>query len=431
MSRRIIALAMFLVMVSLAAILVPATSAIRNNARSEARLELQREASMLASSLAPDEALIVANLAEVDNGEPHFVAIYLDDGRRVDGAGPAQADEATAMALRGSFADSHSAQGLVAAVPIPLVGGRFAALRVSEVYPDPAGAARRQLIPLLALAALIVLLGTGLAWLLARRLTRPLRDLQRAALSIDSGEMALQVPATKVRELDDLGRSLSTMVARIDQQIGRERAFAAQVSHQLKTPIAAMRIVMEAELAAPRADPSAAYRETVSAIDALDRTVADLLMLTRGQPDDRRSLHAISLVSAAGYRWNSQFKEAGRQLQLDADDVDVIASQAAIEHILDVLLNNSLHHGRGVTTLTCRARPNVRFEVADEAELNFDPFAVPARHGHGIGLKLARTLAEAEGAELTRAALLDGHRAIFTLAFPPSADVDRAMVANG
>jgi signal transduction histidine kinase len=108
---------------------------------------------------------------------------------------------------------------------------------------------------------------------------------------------------------------------------------------------------------------------------------------------------------------------------LERDVPEVVTSEAAVAHILEILLDNAVSHGSGAVTVSVRrAGSGVAVDVADEGEgIVGDAATVfarrsPSEHGHGIGLALARSLAEAEGGQLVLRGL--GAHPVFSLVLP-------------
>jgi signal transduction histidine kinase len=432
MTKRIVWLVASVTLLAIIALFIPTALAIQSRNLHASRLELQREASMAAISISPDGPLAVHSTAGITNGKNHQLAIYGPDGRLVDGDGPELGDAAVIDALRGGFGQFAAHGDQIAAVPVPRAGGPVAALRVAERYDDPASKSRQQLM-LLALFALVVVMFAGLlGWSLARKLTRPLVELRQAANAIGRGALDTTVPATSLVELADLGRTLASTAERVQQTVERERAFSSQVSHQLRTPLAAMRVAIETEMADPRPNHELVLNDALTAITRLEQTTNGLLALSRGTVSDRAALSLDIVASEASKRWSKVFVAARRSLELFTVPAVGFASKTAVNQILDVLLENSLQHGRGTTRVVVTVSDEASIAVNDEGiiDRDADPFAGVRSDGHGIGLKLARSLAETERCTLK----LSCRRPVtFELLLPstdPGATTDRSDPAT-
>ena len=141
-------------------------------------------------------------------------------------------------------------------------------------------------------------------------------------------------------------------------------------------------------------------------------------MLTRNRPTDRAELDLGELFRDLDQRWRRAYDSAGRALSIGSAAVGetptVVASRSAIGHILDVLVDNALRHGRGTTAVSCeRVAGGVALRVADGgalADVDSERLFARSERGtngsgggegrRGIGLSLARRLAQAEGGDL-------------------------------
>jgi len=219
--------------------------------------------------------------------------------------------------------------------------------------------------------------------------------------------------------------ALADTATRLDAALARERAFSADASHQLRTPLAGLRLGLEAALEDPGSDPRAALSAAVAATDRLEEIVEDLLALARDTHRTGETLDLDAVLTAAGEAWRPGLARHGRRLTLcrDTDPPVTTASPRAVRQILDVLLDNAVVHGAGEVVLTARdASGALALVVRDEGAGVVDPGALftrraPGSPGHGIGLALARSLAEAEGGRLQASA---DRPATFTLLLPPA-----------
>ena len=408
MTRRIFLTIVATTALAVALFGVPMAIVVNRRVHDDAVIELQRAAFDRAAAVSP--SALDRGQVELPSSESAIdVGIYDRNGVKVAGAGPATADEIVAAATKGGIHDGVVGSERVIAVPLPGQGGAAGIVRAAE----PRSEVRdRELMTWLVMAGvgvLAVAVAAGAGALLARRLTRPVRRLREASVRLGEGDFTVVAPPSGVAELDDVGGALTATARRLGATIERERTFAADASHQLRTPLASLRLALENELASPRADPRLALREALTDVDRLDATVTNLLALAREPRPSRNTVAVSELVEGAESRWRHVLAANGRALEVDvkAGTAPVVVSAAAVSTVLDVLLDNALHHGAGVVTISGGPAPRdgVVLIVSDEGEVTlpdgtlFATRAADGRH-HGIGLALARSLAEAEGLRL-------------------------------
>ncbi|EOD67991.1 sensor histidine kinase, partial [Amycolatopsis vancoresmycina] len=220
---------------------------------------------------------------------------------------------------------------------------------------------------------------------------------------LGDGDFTARSPRAGIPEIDQVGETLDATAARIGETLERERAFSAEASHQLRTPLTGLRLQLEAALETPAADPYAAIRAGIASADRLERTIEDLLALGRERRAPRAELALGALLEEVRQAGEALLQPQGRALRIVREDPPPAhVAAAAVRQVLGVLLDNAVTHGRGTVTVVARdAGDALAIDVADEgSDLGeTDPFAtVPT--GHGIGLRLARGLAEAEGGRL-------------------------------
>jgi signal transduction histidine kinase len=261
---------------------------------------------------------------------------------------------------------------------------------------------------MLILAGTVLVLAALAAIGLARRLVRPVAELADAATRLGDGDFAIRTARSGIGEVDRAAAALDSTAERLGAVLERERSFSADASHQLRTPLTALRVHLAAatDAAGPaiQADLAAAMVD----VDRLERTVNDLIALARdvSVADD---VDLPGLLADAEQVWAPRFAEARRRLVVSAPEAPptLRASRPAIDQVLEVLLTNAERHGQGTVTVAIRDIPaGLALEVSDEGDgVDGDPDAVFTRRGtgaagHGIGLALARSLAEAEGGRL-------------------------------
>ena len=325
----------------------------------------------------------------------------------VSGDGPTTADAQTTAALAGDIADTRDSGGATVAVPITSGETVIGAIRI-ETSASATNTKVYRAWGLMAGLALIVLTVTAVAaWFLARRLSRPVQRLTNSLHLLGAGSADLAIEPSGVAEIDEAQNALALTAERLDEVLARERAFSAEASHQLRTPIASLRLAIETELADPRPDPAAALHEALVDIDRLDVTTTSLLALARQTVGRRSDVDVTQLADAATSRWTGPFGSDSRPLRLTRapEPIHVVAREAAIDQALDVLLDNALAHGHGETTVTVQMVPGgVTISVQPEGPPSASPddiWQTPEGSDRPrIGLPLARRLIESEGGRL-------------------------------
>lgn len=438
MRRRILAAIVSVTALAVIGFGVPLALVVSRTYRDEAVKDLERQADRAAvevpaSSLTSDDPV---ELPPADGSTR--LALYGADNDRLLGEGPATGDLAVRRALRGEV-DDVSADGLlVVAVPVTSEEQVFAAVRAARPLSELRAQIYRAWLAMAALGALIVALAAIVARWQAGRLSRPVLDLVDTAERIGDGDFSARAPRSGVAELDAAGRALGETAERLGALVTRERAFSADASHQLRTPLTGLRLLLE-NTGDDGADPETVH-EALHEVDRLEQTIEDLLHLGRDVDRPRDLLDLEALFTDAERAWHGRFAVVARPLRVSiVRPVPAVrASRRALRQILDVLLANALEHGAGVVTLTARpASAGLSLEVSDEGPgVLGDPTRLfhrrPEHATRGIGLPLAAMLADGEGARLSLRA--PGPRPVFSLLLPmasPRSDDDLPSVDPG
>jgi signal transduction histidine kinase len=298
--------------------------------------------------------------------------------------------------------------------------------------------ARLLLIVALAVAALAV--AVGLAIVQSRRLTLPLQDLAKIADRLGSGDARPSKHRYGIPELDRVAQVLDRSATRISDLLTREREFATDASHQLRTPLTGLTMRLE-EIVAACDQPAVVREEGEAAIVQAERLTAvidELLAAARRQRHAQAEPVSIDeVLDQQVTEWEPVFRGVGRSLLLEGSrGLKALATTGGFGQVIASLLENSLRHGGGTVTVTTTSGDNyVVTEVADEGPGISDDIApkvfernVSGGGGTGLGLTLARALAAADGGRLE---LVRRRPATFAIFLRPADDGGRTRVVSG
>lgn len=407
MKRRIRGAIVGVSAIILVALGVPLAVAVHRSVLDQEVVEVQAIAATALAEIDVPIRRTQLRVIAAESDAPKTFAVYDRTGKRIFGAGPASADEIVRRALLGRPA-SMSEDAILVATPIVETGSEtvHGALRVTESLDEVENRAATWYAAMVA-AGLFAL---GLAWLIGNRLAKtladPLTELAGRAENIgEGGAMLLPGRSSGIEEIDALASVLNSRNIKVNEALQRERQFSADVSHQLRTPVTALRLKLESAQAdgGSQHDLRAAFRD----LDRVDDTIEHLLAVARDatpSPDEIRLDDEVVSVVA---RWQPAAIVLGRTVVAESiEPASVRVNRASLDQVLDVLIDNALGHGEGrVRVVVRRITGGVAVDVVDEggsiaplhAERVFD-------RGHGagtgIGLSVARAVAEAEGGRL-------------------------------
>ena len=259
---------------------------------------------------------------------------------------------------------------------------------------------------LLTLAAGLILAVLAAAWL-ARRIVAPLERLDAAAALLGRGERPALLPETGPRELATLAQRVNALVREVHELLDGRTTLLAGLSHDLRTPLARMRLAIE--MLSRRPDPALIERLERD-IEEMNRLVGDMLELARGLGREApREIDVGELLEQLA----KSAREAGMGLTVAAEPCTVTAAPMALRRLLGNLLSNAQRHsGAGMVELRAqRDGGAVRIGVLDrgpgipddQLEAVFRPFhrvdasRSPGTGGSGLGLAIVRQLAQANG----------------------------------
>lgn len=434
MIRQLVASYVLLVAVALAGFTVPVaftlTSQVYGDAENAARREAQIAALLLAADDAPSRQALV-RLVEAYQEQTSARMDVLSANRAAVNPLPRPVepdDEAFTTAfdgresLRWEYAPALRADGLVLAVPAKTEDGTVVgAVRIS--YPSAPLTTRLWQIwgfrAALAVAVLIAAAFVGV-WL-ARRLTRPLRQLNDMASRLRDGDLTARAAETGPPETRTLASTLNTATETIDTLVGSQRKFIGDASHQLRTPLTALRLSLD-NIADCVDDPEVGEdidRATAEVV-RMNRLVNGLLALARAESAVvvQEPVRLADLLTDRFETWRAVADERGVTLQQDLAEpgLRVLAGAGHLEQVLDNVLSNALEVSPdgGVVTIRSRRREDrVVVEVLDQGPglpapdrlRAFDRFwrgpGLTGRSGSGLGLAIVKQLVSDDGGTVT------------------------------
>jgi signal transduction histidine kinase len=411
MRLRIILLAVATSSLVLVSFLVPLALVLRtlaaDRAVSTATVQAQWMAPLAATLKAGSLRLAVDQVNAENKSTP--VTVFLPGGGEL-GAPVRRSptvNAAVQLAARGRSFTSDVPGGVEVLVAVQGLPGGTAVIRT--FVPDAElrhGVTRAWL--LLGLVGLgLLVLSVAVADQLARSVVRPLRDVAGASDRLATGDLSARAELTGPPEVRRAGAGLNRLAVRIGELLAHERETVADLSHRLRTPLTALRIDAESLR-------SHAEREQVlDDLDALERTVDEIIREARRPTQDGAgaACDAGEVVAERAAFWLPLAEDTDRAMtvELATGPMPVRASGEDLAACMDILLENVFAHtpeGAGLAIrLSRRAAGGAWLVVADDGPgFGDDDVAERGRSSGGstgLGLDIARRIAEASGGTLT------------------------------
>src|SRR4051812_1101831 len=305
-------------LLSILALLVPLLVSVRDRVDSEVKSQARGGAEIVAAAAADTRRpqALVESAAQRVRGR---VLLVDEDGKvTADSAGTRTRGEdygnrpEIAGALDGQIVQEGRESRtlgeaiLATAAPIVSTGDVTGAVRITQSVDAVHDAVDRATIGLALIGGLVLVIGLGAGALIARQVARPLARLDEVAARVAAGDLGARAPVEGSAEQKRLARTFNDMTARLGRLLEGQREFVADASHQLRTPLAGLRLRLE-EADAGTDDP--AVREELAAamreLDRLSAIITELLVLSQsGEPDaPAEPLDLAAAARRAAERW--------------------------------------------------------------------------------------------------------------------------------
>jgi two-component system OmpR family sensor kinase len=300
-----------------------------------------------------------------------------------------------------------------------------------------------------------VVLAAGAAWLIAGAALRPVERMRRQAADISAHDSDATLDAPHTRdEIAALGQTLNALLERLQGALSRQRGFAAAAGHELRTPLANLKLELElaSRPARSQEELAAAVAAAASEVDRLSRLAEDLLVLARSDEAAVLALPAegdvVSVIAEAVDSFATEAARRSIELRLTGPPrLYALIDDARLRQILDNLLDNALRFapsGSKVEISVHQEAADVEIAVLDSGPgfpTGFLPRAFErfsradegrerSHGGAGLGLAIVKALTEAHGGRVDASNRPTGG-AIVRVSIPLSpraSDVDRLTV---
>ncbi|MZF90326.1 HAMP domain-containing sensor histidine kinase [Streptomyces sp. SID5643] len=425
MIRQLVRSYVLLVAVAIALFTVPVAFTLTDQLRDDTRSSVLREADAMALLLGDGRAASCRALEEMAKAYDDEIQVTRTADCPADLPRPTP-DAALTKALREGRSTTDWGSSVIwgpeleITVPARAAGTDRVVGAVRILYSTDE--MTRRLWQIWGFRAVLAVLVLGVAALLgaavARRLTRPLRQLNDMASKFSDGDLTARSPVTGPPETQTLARTLNQGAERLDTLIAAQRIFVADASHQLRTPLTALRLSLDniadgVDDEFVREDVEQATAEVVR----MTRLVSGLLVLARAEAKVTAAepLPLTDIVRERLAVWRPAADERGVTIALRGSTdgrPSVLAGPGHLDQMLDNVLSNALEVSPDGGTITVSVEPRgdvVGVSVLDEgpgmsdAEKSraFDRFwrgqGLTGKSGSGLGLAVVRQLATDDG----------------------------------
>ncbi len=427
-----------MLVLAIVALLVPLGLSLRDRVDAEVNLQARSQAEIVAARASPlidpaqaaELGVLARRAARVVRGRVVIVGPtgrLLADSSGVTALGTSYANRPeVAAALNGNVAQvkrgSLTLGQEILATAVPVLSGASkpaGAVRVTQSVAAVNRAIWRTWGAIALIGGLVLALGLLAGAIIARQVARPIVRLEEAAERVAGGDLSVRARIEGSTEQQQLARTFNAMTERLATLLAAQREFVADASHQLRTPLAGLRLRLEAARAeAPTATQSEDLDAAQGEVDRLAQIVTELLELSRAGEDNRvaATSDAAAAVERAAERFTAAAAAMGCELHAETGPLpgtQVVCHDSDLDRILDVLVENAIAYAPGAPIELVADGPLI--SVRDhgpgpghgEEEAVFERFhrgrvaVAGGITGTGLGLAIARELARRWGGDVT------------------------------
>lgn len=430
MRRRIALLVVATTVLVVVAFLVPLALLARTVAFDRAVNDATVQAQALTSVVSTADPQVLDLSVQQANAEGRFpMTVFRGNGTRL--GADSERTPAVRLAERGRSLTVNTGSGVEVVVSVSEADGDQAVIRTAVSEAELMRGVHRAWLLLAGLGVALSALSVLVADRMARGLVRPTRELAGVSNRLAAGELDARSGVESPREMREVSTALNRLAGRIRELLAEERERAADLSHQLRTPLMALRL--DAEALADQAEA----RRIIEHVETLQRAVTRIID-EAGQRSptttDEVAEHcdAATVVSERVAFWSVLAEDTDREVSTDlaAGPLPVALAEADLAACVDALLGNVFAHtedGKGFSVVLAPGDGAVRLVVEDEGTGFPDTDTGPLRRGasgsgsSGLGLDIVRrAAAESGGGVRLERASGGGARIVVDLGTPGS-----------
>jgi signal transduction histidine kinase len=267
--------------------------------------------------------------------------------------------------------------------------------------------------PLLMGLVALLLITIGLAYAIQLHLLRPLKWLRSGVEAVSEGEFSTRVPVVRDDEIGKVARSFNQMTDRVRQMMDDRERLLADVSHELRSPLARIKVALEL---LPEGDKRDSIAQDIKEMESLTTALLEREQIrTRSSQASSERVNLITIAAEVIDGFNNT--PPGVQLNVPPQSLNINGDEALVKILIQNLVDNaikfSLADSKPVEVSLLETDGGVQIIVDDDgqgipaelAEKIFEPFVKlnPARGhrtGYGLGLNLCQRIVQAQGGSI-------------------------------